>query len=78
MIWLLIWIVSIIINTVVTLKFKREDKGKITYADLFSFFIFGIIVAPLLTGLILVAGAIKLYNRLIDTNIMGKTIRRFK
>jgi hypothetical protein len=78
MIWLLIWTASIIINVVVTLKFKRKDKGKITYADLFYFFIFGIVVAPLLTGFILVAGTIKLYNRLIDMNIMDKTIYRFK
>lgn len=78
MVWLLIWIVPIIINVVVTLKFIKKEKDRITYGDLFSFFVFGIIIAPLLTGFILTAGAIKLYNRLIDTNIMDKTIYKFK
>ena len=78
MVWLLIWITSIIINVIVVLKFTKKEKGRITCGDLFSFLVFGIIMAPLLTGFILIAGAIKLYNKLIDMNIMNKIIYKFK
>ena len=78
MIWLLVWVISIIINIIVVLIFTKKEKNKITYGSLLSFFICGIIIAPLLTGFILIAGAIKLYNKLIDMNIMDKTIYRFK
>ena len=78
MIWLLIWATSIIINIIIVLIFMKEEKNKITFGDLFSFFIFGIIVAPLLTGFILTAESIKLYNEILNTDTMNKTIYKFK
>ena len=77
MIMILLWIASIIINVIVILKFAKE-KSNITYGDLFSFFMWGVIIAPLLTGVILIVEATKLYNKLIGMNIMDRIIYRFK
>lgn len=76
--WLLIWLISIIINIIIVLIVTKKEKGKITYGNLLSFFICGIIIAPLLTGFILIAEVIKLYNKFVDINIMDKTIYKFK
>ena len=78
MTWLLIWIILVVINTVTALIFAKKDKSEITYFDLFAFFIFGIIFAPLLTGIMLVGITIEFYNKLSIMNIMGKTIYKFK
>ena len=78
MTWLSIWIVSIIINVIVVLIFMKEERNEVTYGSLFSFFIFGVIMAPLLTMLILIGGIIKSYNKLSDMDIMNKTIYKFK
>lgn len=75
---ILLWITSIIINVIVILKFARKEKSNITYGDLFSFFMWGIIIAPLLTGVILIVETTKLYNKLINMNIMDRIIYRFK
>lgn len=78
MIMISLWTVSIIINVIMILKFAKKEKSNITYGDLFSFFMWGIIIAPSLTGVILIAEATKLYNKLIGMNIMGRIIYRFK
>lgn len=74
----LIWLVSIIINIVAILKFTKEEKGRITYLGLLSFFVFGIIIAPLLTGIILIGAAIKFHNKLSNMDSMNKTLYKFK
>jgi hypothetical protein len=78
MIWLLIWIASIIANIVTVLLFAKKENGKITYFGLFWFFIAGVIIAPLLTIFILIGGIIKFYNRFSNMDIMNKTIYKFK
>ena len=78
MIWLSTWATSIIINIIVVLIFTKTEKNEITYGSLFSFFMFGVITAPLFTGFILTAGIIKLYNRILDTDIMNKVIYKSK
>lgn len=78
MIWLLIWIISIIVNIIVVLVFTIKEKNKVTYGSLFSFFIFGIIIAPLFTIFTLIGMIIKLYNKILDIDIMNKTLYKFK
>ena len=78
MIGLPIWAMSIIINIMVVLIFTKTEKNEITYGSLFSFFLFGVITAPLFTGFILTVGIIKLYNKILDTDTMNKTIYKFK
>ena len=78
MIWLLIWTASIIINTTIVLIHMKQEKNEVTYGSLYSFFIFGVIIAPLFTMFVLIGGIIKLYNKILDADIMDKTIYRFK
>jgi hypothetical protein len=78
MTWLLIWAASIIINTIIVLVFMKQERNEVSYGSLYSFFIFGVIIAPLFTMFVLIGGIIKLYNKILDADIMDKTIYRFK
>lgn len=78
MMWLiLIWVISIVLNTAMIVRSMRFDRSRVTGLYLFYYVVFGTIFAPFLAFLILVGLAITLHQKLKEMEILNKTIYRF-
>lgn len=74
---ILIWVISIVLNTVMIVRAMMSDRSRVTGLYLFYYTGFGTIFAPFLAFLILIGLAITLHQKLKKIEILNRTIYRF-
>ena len=74
---ILIWVISIVLNTVVVVRSMKLDRNRVTRLYLFYYVVFGTIFAPFLASVISIGLVIILHQKLKKMEILNKTIYRF-
>jgi uncharacterized membrane protein len=76
--WLvLIWVISIVLNTVMIVRGMMLDRSRVTGLYLFYYAVFGTIFAPILALLISMGLVISLHHKLKKMEALNRTLYRF-